>query len=461
MVDLLKVYHSLPYPFRAIAVYARGIQLRWWRYGPETEKLVSEALERDEWNATQWKNWQEERLAQLLHRAATRVPYYREFWEKRRQQGDRSSNEYIENWPILKKHTLRANPLAFVADDTNSHKMLIDHTSGTTGTPVQIYLSRRTIRQWYALFEARVRHWNNVSYHDNWAILGGQLVVPYDQEEPPFWVFNKALNQMYFSTHHISMENAQAYIRAINRFKPSHIIVYPSSASLLARLVEKGDLQLENLKIIISNAEYLDDPTRKMIEKVFKCPVRNTYGMAELVVMATECNNGHMHLWPEAGFTEIFADQADTSNVSGQVGRIISTGLINRDMPLIRYETGDRGSLDQDDPSCNKKLPILKSLDGRCNDLILTKDGRSVFWLNPIFYDLPITEGQIIQESLEQIRVKIVPAIGFDPENTKEIINRVKQRLGNETIVLVEIVEEIPRTRSGKFKAVISMIKTD
>ena len=41
---LLRLYHYAPYPVNVLAASARGYYLRWWRYGPETEKLVQEDL---------------------------------------------------------------------------------------------------------------------------------------------------------------------------------------------------------------------------------------------------------------------------------------------------------------------------------------------------------------------------------------------------------------------------------
>jgi len=76
MPDWVKVYHRLPYPLRVLAASVRGYYLRWWRYGPETERLVEEALERETRSPQQWKVWQEERLAYVLHRARHKVPYY-------------------------------------------------------------------------------------------------------------------------------------------------------------------------------------------------------------------------------------------------------------------------------------------------------------------------------------------------------------------------------------------------
>src|SRR5688572_25 len=100
---LLKIYHSLPPPLRTVTASLRGLYLAHWRYGQETERLITEALEREKWSPSEWKVWQEDSLARVLHRAATKVPYYREHWAERRRRGDRQSWEYIENWPILRK----------------------------------------------------------------------------------------------------------------------------------------------------------------------------------------------------------------------------------------------------------------------------------------------------------------------------------------------------------------------
>jgi phenylacetate-CoA ligase len=77
---LLNLYYSLPPSLRSAAASMRGLYLRSWRYGSETDRLVEEALERELWTPDQWKAWQEERLRSVLHRAATRVPYYRAQW---------------------------------------------------------------------------------------------------------------------------------------------------------------------------------------------------------------------------------------------------------------------------------------------------------------------------------------------------------------------------------------------
>jgi len=46
----LKVFHCLPGPLRSAAASLHGLRLRSWRYGPETERLVREAIERETWS---------------------------------------------------------------------------------------------------------------------------------------------------------------------------------------------------------------------------------------------------------------------------------------------------------------------------------------------------------------------------------------------------------------------------
>ena len=71
---LMKLYSRLPASGRSAAASLRGVYLRSWRYGRQTEALIEQALEREKWTPQRWKSYQEERLAFVLHRAATQVP---------------------------------------------------------------------------------------------------------------------------------------------------------------------------------------------------------------------------------------------------------------------------------------------------------------------------------------------------------------------------------------------------
>lgn len=459
MTDWLNIYQSMPHSVRTIMASLHGYYLHFWRYGKNTEQLITEAFEREQWSHETWEAWQKEKVVCVLRHAAKNVPYYRKYWEERRQKGEKVSIESLRDWPILRKEDLRKNPKAFLSDDCNIRKMFCTYTSGTTGTSLPIYSSRETLRKWYAMYEARNRRWNRVSIKERWGIMGGKLVVPYHKETPPFWVYNAGLNQLYLSTHHISPQNARYYVEALRSYHPSHLVVYPSSAYILASAVLDQGLTPPEMKVIISNAELLLDVHREKLVRAFQCPVRNTYSMVESAAGGSECHKGSMHIWPEAGHIEILDDNENVPAKNEVTGRIISTGLFNTDMPLIRYETGDRGKLADRNSECpcGRKLPVMETIEGRLNDLILTPDGRQIFWLNPVFYGLPVLEAQIIQHSLEQIHVNLVPAYGYSNETATEIVKRLHDRVGQMKIELKE-TESIPRSANGKFKFVISRI---
>jgi phenylacetate-CoA ligase len=457
----LRLYHRLPGCVRTTAASLRGYYLRSWRYGPETERLVAEALEREHWSPERWNGWQKERLSYLLHRAATQVPYYREQWTARRRRGDRASWEALQNWPVLEKETLRENPAAFVADDCDVRQMFHEHTSGTTGKSLDLWWSRATVRAWYGLFEARCRRWHGVSRHDRWAILGGQLVTPAAQRRPPFWVWNTAFNQLYMSSYHLAPDLIPHYLDALRRYRITYLWGYTSSLYALAQEVRRRNDPGLEMTVAITNAEPLFAYQRAAIAEAFLCPVRETYGMAEIVATASECPDGRLHLWPEAGCVEVL--EGDRPVAQGSAGDLVCTGLLNADMPLIRYRVGDGGSLPIADLpcSCGRLLPTLGSVEGRLDDLLYTADGRRIGRLDPVFKEsLPIREAQIIQEALDRVRVRYIPAPGFTSEAAQSIVERLQARMGAVKVIL-DGVEELPREANGKFRAVICRVPAE
>jgi phenylacetate-CoA ligase len=449
------LYRMLPYPAKILAASAHGYRLRRWRYGPETDRLVGEAIERDGFSPDKWKAWQAERLAPLLHRAATTVPFYRQQWTGRRQAGDRARWDELANWPLLSKESVRANPGAFVADDRDVRKLYLVETSGTTGKPLRLWRPRETERRWFALIEARLRIWNGVSRQDRWSICGGQRVTSGDRRRPPFWVWNHALHQLYLSSYHVSPANVPAYIAALARHGIRYMLGYPSALAALANGVIERGLSPSPTSVILSNAEPLLDRQRDVIGRAFRAPVRDTYGQAEMVAAASECAAGSMHLWPDVGVAEWLVDDADAPVEPVRVGRLVSTGLLNEAMPLVRYEMGDRGFAADSAAvcACGRLLPVLKGFEGRTADLLFTPAGSPVGGLDTIFHSgLHMREAQIVQERRNLIRIRVVPAAGFSDADRLDMRKGVQVRLGADVEVVVDVVDEIARTAAGKFR---------
>jgi phenylacetate-CoA ligase len=208
------------------------------------------------------------------------------------------------------------------------------------------------------------------------------------------------------------------------------------------------------MKVAITTAEPVYAYQREAIEEAFQCRVCETYGMVEIVAAASECPHGSMHLWPEVGKIEVFEDGVPMPN--RQPGALVCTGLMNADMPLIRYKMGDRGALamDRTDCECGRALPLMESIEGRTDDVLYTPDGRRVGRLSPVFKCLPIREAQTSQERLDLVRVRYVPTADFDASAGQTITERLQARMGNINVIL-EPVEKVPRGMNGKFRTVV------
>lgn len=443
---LIALYHLLPPRARSTVASLRGWYLNRWRFSKRTLRLIDEALARDHWTPAQWNAWRAEQLGRILHRAATQVSYYREHWAARRRNGDRSSWELLEHWPVLEKSSVRATPRAFLADDCDTRFLFRELTSGTTGTPLEIWRSRTTLERLYALATARTRVWDGISHGSRWARLGGQLVTPVQQRQPPFWVWNAAMRQLYMSSYHLSPALIPHYLDALARYRITYVAGYPSSIHALAQQVLRLGRRDLQLAAVYTNAERLYPDQRKAIAAAFQCPVRQTYGMAETVAAGSECAAGQLHQWPEAGIIE------------QQDGEFICTGLLNADMILVRYRLGDRGRMEQTRATpceCGRTLPAFGAIEGRSGDVLVTRDGRAAPAIDVIFDGLgTIREAQVIQESLDLVRVRVAPAPGFTESHAHTITLGLRDRLGDIQVV-VDQVDAVPRTSSGKLRAVV------
>ena len=453
---LVATYARLPYPAKLAAASARGLRLRAWRYGPGFEAEVARVLDRDGWDLDRWRSWQAARLAAVLAHAAATVPRHRAWFDR---HPDRDPGR-LADWPLLDKAEARDAPGALVADDAPA-RTYRDQTSGTSGSPLPIWTARADLGAFFALHEARTRRWHGVSRHERWAILGGQLVTPPDRGRPPYWVENRALHQLYLSVPHVSATTVADYVDALARFAPTHLVVYPSAAAFLARTGLDAGLTAPGPRVVIANAEAVTPAHREVIEAFFGCPVRETYGMAEMAAGASECEAGTLHLWPDCGVVEV-VDEEGAPVAEGAVGRLVLTGLTNDTTAFVRYANGDRGRLPAwgEACGCGRALPVLPPVEGRVQDLLVTPGGGRQFWVNPAFYGLPVREAQVVQDAVDRVRARVVAAPGFGADDETTIVARLEDRLPG-VVVRVERVDAIERGANGKFAPVVSQLADD
>ena len=103
---------------------------------------------------------------------------------------------------------------------------------------------------------------------------------------------------------------------------------------------------------------------------------------------------------------------------------------------------------------------MLRAVEGRLDDVVITPDGRRVGRLDTVFKtDLPIRSAQIVQEGTEKLTVKIVAAPGFDSNAAATVRRRLRDRVGPMNIDVREVAD-IPLGPAGKRRGVISKLSS-
>jgi phenylacetate-CoA ligase len=454
-----RLYEASPIWMQKILVATFGA---WWyyrRFGGSYQQQVTQIRQRDDWTAEQWNTYQNRRLRRII-KAAVRSVYYPQLFQGAGIRPEEINLDTLHRLPYLEKDTLRQRS-ADLLTQAPPRGTVVLHSSGTTGTPTDIYYTPGFHTLELAFHEARCKNWAGVSYKDRRVMFGVRKVCRFEQNRPPFWRLSPIENMAYLSIYHLTPRYIPAYIDFLNRFQPKVVMGYPSSLGTLAQFALDSERELAPARAIITMAETLTTSTRKALEAAWHCRVWDLYGAVEQCMLATQCEYGSYHTSPDVGIIEIVNSQG-TSCRPGEIGEVICTGLQNELQPLIRYRVGDIAAWStQQTCACGRQMPILESIQGRYEDMCFTADGRAMLRFDTVFKGIKaIKEAQVIQEAIDQFVILVVPTAEFDAHDAKIIQKNMLAHVGN-VRVDVQQVDAIPRARSGKFRAVISRLTAE
>jgi phenylacetate-CoA ligase len=439
-----------------MAVSTYGVYWNWLRFGQGYERYLRGYLERELYTSENWKNWQAQRLREILAGALS-APYYAETWTETQKIAARAGR--LLELPLLEKDPLRMGPNKFLRMDIKPGRVLTFYTSGSTGTPIASIWTIPEYRDALALREARSARWAGVSFSLPRSTFSGRMVEPDPNSKGPFYRFNLVERQVYFSPFHLRANTAKQYVSALQKHNIRWGTGYAVSYYLLAKfMLEQGIAAPQSLKAIVTTSEKLTPEMRNIMEKAYDCKVYEEYSTVENALFASECEYGSLHVSPDVSVVEILRPDGSTC-LPGEVGEVVTTVLSRAYQPLIRFRLGDLAAWDDAPCPCGRQMPVIREVVGRIEDVVIGPDGRQMVRFHGIFVDQPhIVEGQIIQETINRIRAKVVVSDGFGESDLKDITNRIIQRLGDVQVV-VEKVDSIPRTSAGKFKAVVSLLR--
>lgn len=455
------LYFKAPVFIQNIAMSLYGLYWKKRRFGGVFKKEVELFRSRNSFSKQQWDKYQELELRKLLVHAFTNVPFYqKKYMDEGYNLGDFQTFKLrdLNKLPFLEKEELRKFGMTELLSNIRN-KGSFYSSSGSTGTPTSIYYSRDFHQKWSAAFEVRIREWAGVDRFTPRGMIGGRKIL--EGNSPPFYRYNYFEKQTYFSAYHISQNNLQNYLEGIIKGNVEYMTGYAMSNYLLAKEFDKAGIIPPKMKAVITSSETLTNEMRRTLEKVYDCKVFDSYSGVEACGLISESNDGKLFNSPDVGIIEVL-DEKGNNVKQNEIGELISTGLLNYDQPLIRYKIGDRISLENVNDFNNQiKMPIIKSINGRIEDVVTGPNGNIMVRFHSVFIDINgLIASQIIQQTISHIVLKLVIDDNFYNDINSEAImtDRLKYQLGDSIKIFFEYVNELPLTSSGKIKAVISKI---
>lgn len=447
------VYQGSPVWLQNAMVAAYG----WWWYrrrlGPHFQAHVRGLKERERWTEEEVAAYQDQQLAQVL-RSAHASPYYQSLFAQVGVTPATPPREALARLPVLSKQQLRSDATRLLTAPP-PRSTVVFRSSGTTGTPTDIYYSPEFHALETATIEARNLNWGGTTFGARRVMFGARKICRFTQKGPPFWRLSPAENMAYASVYHLTPAFLPAYMRFLRAFRPTVVMGYPSALYTIAEYAcATGDFPAPAHGVFTS-AETLHDHMRAAIERAWQCRVFDRYGAVEGCVVASQCEYGRYHVSSDVGLVEI-VDPEGRPAAPGVSGDVVCTGLHNRLQPLLRYRIGDRArwSVDQQ-CDCGRALPLIEGIDGRIEDMCYTEDGRRILRFDTVFKGVEsIREAQVIQEAIDRFTIAVVPASGFSEREKVQLHANMALHVG-EVAVEIKCVPAIPKTSGGKFQAVV------
>ena len=384
----------------------------------------------------------EERLKGILSYAIEHVPFYK----------GKNYNE-LKDFPVMNKLIFKQEGVNCISDEYPNYKKLYTvKTSGSTGTPLVVYLDpnkRQRVIADLLVINDKIG-WDlgsNYAFVRNWT-------SNYQQSK----IERIAKNFIAVSVGDFDDDNKEKLYTYFFLHKHSIFVGYSSSVCDFMDWIKRTgkDAKAIQLKLIHCSAEDLHENKRKELRDLFGCPVYNRYSNEEAGLIAMMMDDSDVFQVNTASLRiELLKLNCDEYVEPGEMGRVILTDLFNRAMPLIRYDIGDLAI--SNDSSDNVKT-IVK-LCGRSADILCAPDGILIGSTTPAVVAETINgilKWQLAQVSEKKFEFRYV---GNLTESEKsELSSRLRNSLGK--LAEYEIVEKqnLPLSKNGKFKTIINEI---
>jgi len=230
------------------------------------------------------------------------------------------------------------------------------------------------------------------------------------------WLKLFSQNRKRLMISSFSDEDLDETYNNLKSIRPYLLQGHPSSAYAIASYIKKNNLKKKKYcKVFEPSGEMLTEKVVKTIEEYLGAKVVNRYGNAEFGVMA-HSKSGDAYTKLKIFERAFYIEDVDASN-------LIVTNCTNYGMPLLRYDTGDIGTVRRESDGS-----YIYNIQGRIHDNVSIngEDYATHFIMDYLDHKIrSVREFQIIVNGSHVPKLNIVPE---NEEDRDRILSMLKER---------------------------------
>ena len=418
------------------------------------DREMTVLAEREAWTRSQIEAFQLKRLNELWLQATEFVPYYQQLKNSLRLPDTFCDlNEFRESVPLLDRLVVKTQQ-----EQLLSRKRARGHwgaSGGSTGQPTRFFRDQAAHNE-SQNYHYRMYQQHGVDFFDRHAYVWGSFnsYAPglggliYRCTQP---VKDRLRNRLRLSAYNLNRHALAEYVGRMQRFQPRVVWGFSTAVYLLALEAEARQIKMPSLKVAVLTSEPAFPHMVESVERAFDARVVRQYGSTENGVIAFDTPDGTMRVREDMTLVETVANNQGTYD-------LVLTRLNNPSFPLIRYAIGDATDRPLETPA--QGFAVMGEIIGRTSDVLVTKNGNWIHpqRLAPVFdYVMEIRRYAVHQDAQGKVTCLLELTTSDTPFDTHSLHQQLTQVLEGFPVEM-KVVEQIPVTRSGKTRIIVSEI---
>jgi phenylacetate-CoA ligase len=314
------------------------------------------------------RDFTERALRRTAGRLARRSPFYTQRFAAAGLDPRRLTVESVRELPVTVKADLVAQPTEFLC--SGSTPAISTRTTGSTGAPVEIWMSRYEAELWPAFAALAGLLRDEIRPTDRMQVCVSSRATAAVQQD---------INVCRLAGAHADVVGLIAPDEALDALVagPTLLATYPSYLAELVNAATRRGLGTADFRLrrVDVGGEVLSPALAAATRQTFGVPaVNDTFGMTEVLpVSGRSCNLGHLHHDLNTGHVEVLSLATGALAQPGELGTVVITPYYpyRECMPVFRYDTRDLVRVLPDGPlECDLAgTPATSAILGKADQL--------------------------------------------------------------------------------------------